>query len=405
MPSSSYGPGSAALKDLKLNALLEVTKAINENLSTEKLLTLYEYILKDQLGVDRLVLFNNYEGWQRSLKFGVKGQLREVDVEEDLLQYKEITHIESSIKEVLSQFDIVIPVFHKHHPLAFVLVGGITGSDPGRNGELEYLNFIQTLTNLITVAIENKRLAKESLRQERFKKELELASEMQTAMIPTQLPRNEHVEMAGYYQPHQQVGGDYYDVVRLNEEEFIFCMGDVSGKGVTAALLMSNFQANVRTLLNYTDLSLEELLHELNYKVNESAEGERFITFFIGRYDLQEQELEYINAGHDPPLLCYQGETRWLETGSPGLGMLDQLPFVKKGREKLAPGTIVVCYTDGVVELENEEGENFRSERFETIVRDHEQEVSMEALNRSILDDLGTYGDRDDTALFSFRVL
>jgi sigma-B regulation protein RsbU (phosphoserine phosphatase) len=110
---------------------------------------------------------------------------------------------------------------------------------------IKHLNFIQTLTNIIIVAIENMRLFKESLRQESIKKELELASKMQNMLIPNPsiLPRNEKIRMTAFYLPHMDVGGDYYDFIELGKHEFGFCISDVSGKGMSAAFLMSNFQA------------------------------------------------------------------------------------------------------------------------------------------------------------------
>ena len=104
---------------------------------------------------------------------------------------------------------------------------------------IKHLPFIQTFTNIIAVAIENKNLAKEAIRQERIKKELELASEMQTMLLPTALPKDNKLDIAAFYKSHQQVGGDYYDVIWVNKTEIAMCIADVSGKGVSAAILMN----------------------------------------------------------------------------------------------------------------------------------------------------------------------
>ena len=120
-------------------------------------------------------------------------------------------------------------------------MGGLTNSViPKRN---ELVPFIHTITNLIVVAIENNTIANEKIRQAGIRKELELAAQMQSLLFPTQLPRVKGYEIHATYLPHQEVGGDYYDFIPVSENEFIFCMADVSGKGIPAALLMSNIMA------------------------------------------------------------------------------------------------------------------------------------------------------------------
>ncbi len=119
---------------------------------------------------------------------------------------------------------------------------------------LKHLNFIQTISNIIIVAIENIRLHNESLRQEALKKELELASRMQKMLIPdnSHMPRSPEIIVNGFYYPHYEVGGDYYDCLKLSETKTGFCIANVSGKGMSAAILMSNFQASLRALFNST---------------------------------------------------------------------------------------------------------------------------------------------------------
>jgi len=167
---------------------------------------------------------------------------------------------------------------------------------------IKHLHFVQTLSNIIVVAIENIRLFNESLRQEALKKELELASKMQSMLIPRKetLPRNEKLHLTAFYHPHFDVGGDYYDCIILNKDEVGFCIADVSGKGISAALLMSNFQANLRALFTH-EISLPALVERLNERVISSANGEKFITLFIAKFNYRTNDLVYINAGHNAP--------------------------------------------------------------------------------------------------------
>src|SRR5690554_3035090 len=139
---------------------------------------------------------------------------------------------------------------------------------------------------------------KQSISQERINKELEVASEMQKLLFPDNLPSGKRLDLAATYTARHEVGGDYYDFIPINENEFIICIADVSGKGISAAMLMANFQATIRTLLSFKKYDLEYLIRELNDKVMKAAKGEKFITFFIGHSNTNSRLLKYINAGH-----------------------------------------------------------------------------------------------------------
>lgn len=397
---------SRRVKDIKLNSLLEITKAINNNFSTSQLLDIFKDVLENQLKIGKLVLFSNSEnGWKCLLQYGVGEEYNSVNVETDLLPIKDIGTINFSEKTLSKSFEIVIPVYHKSQPLAYVLIGDLEDKVE-LSPAIKHLNFVQILTNIIVVAIENKKLAKESIQQAAMKKELELASEMQNMLFPSSLPHTDKLDTAAFYLPHQQVGGDYYDFIELNDNEFAFCMGDVSGKGVAAALLMSNFQANLRVLFHHTT-SLTELIHQLNTKVLASAKGEKFITLFIAKYNIQTRTLTYINAAHNPPILATPNGAIILDVGCTGLGMFEEIPQIKEGVVVTIPQTTIVCYTDGLVELENNEGEDFGIESLKSLILKH-IDVDMQSLNKIIVDTLIEYKQSksyiDDIALFSLRI-
>ena len=183
------------LKDFKLNSLLEITNAINLNQGVDQLMRIYEFILKEQLGFGRFVLFNLQEDWNCLSKVGIKGKLKEIDIKNDLGRFKEITVIESSQSSLLSEFDIIVPIFHKETPLAYLLIAGIQKEGNKITDSLSFMSFVKTLTNIIVVAIENKRMTRQSLIQERIKKELEVASEMQKLLFPADLPSNRRMDI------------------------------------------------------------------------------------------------------------------------------------------------------------------------------------------------------------------
>jgi phosphoserine phosphatase RsbU/P len=216
--------------EIKLNSLLEVTKAINTNASTVELLDIFRKVAVEKLNIGRLVLFVNDNEWKCVLKFGTP-DIPELNIDKDLTGIKEITYLSLAEGIQIPEFDVIVPVFHKATPLAYVLIGDLNEESISVSPIIKHLPFIQTLTNIIVVAIENKKLFRENIKQAAMQKELELASQMQSLLFPSSLPSDEVMDISAFYFPHRQVGGDYYDFVRLNENEIILCMADVSGKG------------------------------------------------------------------------------------------------------------------------------------------------------------------------------
>lgn len=397
--------GQIMLKDFKLNSLLDITRAINTNKDVGELTRLFEFIVKEQLGYDKFVLFNKQDEWNCLLRVGYKGKVSDIDVPELLGRFRDITVIESSHTKILNDFDVVIPVFHKEQALAYLLVEGVD-YDGHYTSALTYMSFIQTLANIIVVAIENKRMAQLDIKQARFKKELEIASAMQQMLFPQELPTNRRMDISAKYKPRHEVGGDYYDFIPLGDDQYIICIADVSGKGIAAAMLMANFQATIRMLFQYKKFDMRELIQELNKIVMGIAKGEKFITFFIAHYDANSRHLSYVNAGHNHPFITNGTEVEELDQGTIGLGMLDELPFINIGEKVLRANTTLVLYTDGVVELENESEEFFGSERLVKLVKNY-YPLNMDDMNSLIFSKLDEWKGRlqlvDDTAIFSCR--
>lgn len=348
--------------NFKLNTLLEITKAINENLPTEELLLRFETLLINELSIGKLVIFANYSGWKIMLKAGeVNNEHLKIDINKDLLIHSEITTTSSTENSSFAGYDFIIPVFHNLKPIAYVLIGDVEEEKEGVSPTIKHLSFIQTLTNFIFVAIENKQLFEKNLEQERLKKEMELASDMQKMLIPDSknFPENNFIELETFYLPHLEVGGDYYDFENLNDDDFFFCIADVSGKGISAALLMSNFQASLKAYL-HTGTELPKLVSKLNKRVIEITQGEKFITIFAGKYNYKTRVLRYINAGHNPPILYDKKKktTIFLDKGCTGIGMLDEVPAITEGVVHIKNNSKIVCFTDGLAELENENYDN-----------------------------------------------
>jgi sigma-B regulation protein RsbU (phosphoserine phosphatase) len=352
------GPGARLkISKFKLDSLLDITLSINANLPTEDLLSKYEFILRNNLGIGKILIFKHSGKWECLLNAGFPKHFETIDVESKLLNIGEIFCNAPELG--FEGVDIIVPVYNNNVPLAFIFIGDIEEEGEGMSPVLKHLNFIQTISSIIIVAIENIRLFKESLHQEALKKELELAAKMQKMLIPdnNQMPKNPKLIVNGFYFPHYEVGGDYYDCIRLNKTKTGICIADVSGKGISAAMLMSNFQASLRALFTF-DIELETLVKKLNSIVVINAAGEKFITLFVARYDHETRVLEYINAAHNPPVLynTVTGVILQLRTSCVGVGMLDEIPSVHKSQIIIKDFSKIVCYTDGLSELKYADG-------------------------------------------------
>ncbi len=390
------------VKEIKLLSLLEITNAINENAPVDHLMKIFTFILKDQLGFSKFVLLMHQKEWENPVKIGYKGKINLNTIDKEFNRFKEITIIESSKSKLLHQFQVIIPVFHSEKPLAFLLLASNLDSE----NETSYFSFVQTLTNIIAVAIENKRLGEQHIIKERISKELEVAREMQKLLFPSDLPSNRKMDISAKYIPRHAIGGDYYDFIPLGDDEYIICIADVSGKGVSAALLMANFQATIRTLFKYQRFEMPFLLEELNKKVMRSAKGEKFITFFIAHYNAYNRKMQYVNAGHNHPFILNGRKVMMLDKGCIGLGMLDEIPTIEVGNIQLEPNSTFVLYTDGLIELENQDGDFFGVPRLIKTAQSYAA-LKMEDMNNIVFSKLDDWREElnfvDDTAIFSCK--
>lgn len=393
-------------KELQLNALLEITQAINSNLPEDALFKIFNFTLRSNLQIRKLALFVLDDSWNCKVHFGTKKNYSKVKLDERVKMIKNLHPMSEFENCDFDEFDKVIPILQKTETLALIFVGGISNPDDDHEEE-EIIKFIQALANIIVVAIENKKLARKQLEQEAFRKELEIASDVQQFLFPEKLPNSPLLKIEASYLPHDRVGGDYYDYVPINKNQFLICVADVSGKGIPAALMMSNFQASLRTLLRQTP-NLTEIVEALNYQVLENTKGEKFITCFAAIYDVALRTMIYVNAGHNPPLLLQRNqEPRLLEDGCTVLGAMHPLPFLNEGFITDLDDFTLFCYTDGLTETVNEQGQEFGLGWLMTYFSRHHFK-DLKTIHQDIIVELdmfkGRNGYRDDITMLSCRV-
>jgi sigma-B regulation protein RsbU (phosphoserine phosphatase) len=392
------------IKQLQLHWLLQITKAINYNLPSDQLFEIYETVMRDHLRVKKLALFVYEDGWKQMLAYGSGDPVAADVMDKHFAELSSMQFAGTQTPSWVKGYESIIPVFHNHHPLAYAFIGDLQHEEI--DSLKDVLPFIHTITNIIVVAIENKRLTKETINQVQMQKELELAAKMQTMLFPAHLPLNKNIDIAATYLPHQQVGGDYYDYIELNENELLICLADVSGKGISAALLMSNFQANLHAKAQ-ANHSLKELIMALNTSVNKSAKGEKYITVFLAVINTKTNIIHYINAGHNQPVLFINGKMNLLDQGTTGLGMFEDLPFINEGMAYFPSGATLFCYTDGLVEQENDSGDIFGLERIAHHVQHNSEAYTMKDLHYRMIDDFNIFRKKaaslDDVTLLSCR--
>ncbi len=397
---------SIAVKELQLHWLLQISKAINYNLPADQLYQIYETILRDHLNVQKLALFIHDSKWNHTLTYGVEYTLLPEQLEERLNELNVSTLTNLQMPDWVQGFESIIPVLHNNQPLAYAFIGDIEHEHISSLKEV--LPFIHTITNIIVVAIENKRLTKEAIKQAQMQREMELAARMQSMLFPSKLPSNARIDIAATYLPHEHVGGDYYDYIELNKDELLICLADVSGKGISAALLMSNFQANLNARAKHFT-SLKEMVIELNDCVNKTAKGEKFITVFLALINTKSNFITYINAGHNHPVLHYDKNFTLLDTGTTGLGMFEELPFIREGMIQFPVGATLFCYTDGIVEQENEKGDIFGLEKIMDLLEKHKDVFTMKDLHFRVVNEFEKFSRQteslDDVTLLSCKSL
>ena len=231
----------------------------------------------------------------------------------------------------------------------------------------DHLKVLTTLGSVAAIRVENTRLAEEQLERERMERELQLAREIQQRFQPTAPPSAPGYELQGISFPSYEIGGDYYDFIERPDGRLVIALGDVSGKGTAAALLMSSLHAAVHAQVA-SHHSLTETIEAVNRYLADNIPPNRFVTLFYAELDPPTGSLTFINAGHNPPIIAHAtGTVEHLAAGGIPLGIAPNASY-REGRTQLQPGDVMVIYSDGVTETQNPQGEEFGPVRLYEVV-------------------------------------
>ncbi|MGD2092405.1 MAG: SpoIIE family protein phosphatase [Candidatus Aminicenantes bacterium] len=254
---------------------------------------------------------------------------------------------------------ITVPMISRGEQVGILSIGKKKNNEDFNGDDLE---IFQEAAQHTALAIQNIKLQSEHLEKKRLDKELEVARNIQNQLMPRQIPEIKGLQIYGENQPCFEVGGDYFDIIPIDEHKTALVIADVSGKGAGAALLMSNLQASLHMAISVA-LPLKEIVYKINNIIFDNSLPSQFITFFIGVWDQESKSLQYINAGHNPPfILRTNNRIKKLSTTGIALGIKANQVYKCQGIG-LATNEILVIYTDGIEEFFNYQLEAFGVER------------------------------------------
>jgi sigma-B regulation protein RsbU (phosphoserine phosphatase) len=378
--------------------LSDLANRLRTMVETGSVLEMVAHRISQSLHIPRVALLLN-SGGRFALAYGVGySDSTNIDIPEDSLTVEQLgkaavrfdgsdswvqraTEPERDSLERL-QPEVLLPLSLNRKLIGIMSLGPKQSEEPFTRTDMQLLDSVATQTGL---ALENSRLtteiATEVAQRERMNRELEIAREVQERLFPQTVPAIPGIDLAGYCRPALGIGGDYYDYFALHDGDLGIAVGDVSGKGIPAALLMASLRASLRAQTMHGERDLAALMENVNTLGYESSAVNKYATFFYGQYSPDSRLLRYVNAGHEPPIIFRGSELIRLETGGTVVGLLPGARY-EQGAIEVAPGDVLVAFTDGISEAMNSADEEWGVENLISCVREHDGIVSGDLIRR-----------------------
>jgi sigma-B regulation protein RsbU (phosphoserine phosphatase) len=382
-----------------LKSLFELSKEFNTNfLDKNKIVRLLNYTMFGNFGVKDLLIISRYNSDKYYVMSSTTG-IVSPDCSNMNFSYLNDPVIlsDSGLMPEINKFkelgyELVIPIHsskQKAETIAFL--GKKLNKQSYNQDDIE---FIQSVLNISVISIENSILFQESIEKKILENELSIAREIQLALLPKNIPQTEEYKIYAVNNPAMQVGGDYFDIVKLNDNTLALAIADVSGKGTPAALLMSNLQSAVRSYLKIYDdnFDLSVITSRINNLIFECTTPEKFITFFWGILNTKENKFCYINAGHNPGYHIGNNEVKELNEGGLIIGISDTDIKYDTGCVDLNTNDLIVLYTDGITEAKNSSDEEYGTDRLLNCIKNNFKE-KPEGIVNSILKDVQNFSE------------
>jgi phosphoserine phosphatase RsbU/P len=261
--------------------------------------------------------------------------------------------------------ELLLPMSGRAHLIGLLALGPKKSEEPYTPTDLRTLQSVAAQTGLTLEVVELvQTLANQAAQRERMNREIEIAREVQQRLFPQSIPEIAGVGLAGMCRPASEVGGDYYDLIQMEDGRLGFAIGDVSGKGISAALIMASLRASLRGLILDDPGDLSKMMQKVNRLVYEASSSSRYATFFFATLNPHTREFQYVNAGHNPPVVVkdVSGELRRLEACGPVVGLLPLATYEARSLI-LEPGDLLIAYTDGISEAMTAQDEEWGETR------------------------------------------
>jgi len=395
----------------ELNTLFEIGKEFNQIFEEQGILKQLSYSLMGQMLINQFFIALKEDKalkivYKKGSLFTEKNLIKCLTFCDEMSEIQQPIILSGNDKyDALFEIGVrsIVPMNIQNENGGYIFLGEkLDKSDINKNN----LDFLTTLGNMTMISIENARLFKETLIKQTLEEELNLAKNIQQRLLPAKMPNIPGYDVNGFNLPSKQVGGDYFDIIKLNKKEYILTIADVSGKGMPASLLMSNLQAGLKTL-SFENNTLAEMTGKLNNLIHSNTSIEKYITFFILKLDISTGKIEYVNAGHNPPLLFASDNSyRKLEEGGIILGMMKGVEF-ETGYDKISWRECITMFTDGVTEAMDADNIEFGEESVIKFFKNHYKNQTCKQLNLGLLDTLKSFcGDptkSDDVTILTIK--
>jgi len=397
----------------ELNTLFDIGKELNLTLDKDKILKLLSYALMGQVTVNSFIItLKENNDFEKSLVKGAQFTQQKGTLCEDLC--KKCSFINTPyLRDDKTEFDnylsdvgvsVVVPMQVQNETRGYIFLGEKVTKQAYSESDLE---FLQTLGNVAIISLENARLFEETLEKQKLEEEMAMASNIQMRLLPKIMPEIPGLEIHGLNVPSKHVGGDYFDIIKINDKNIGVCVADVSGKGMPASLLMSNLQASLHSLVR-ENYPLDKLVGRINNVIYNNTDPEKYITFFYGLINLENMNFQYVNAGHNPPYILHADKSiEELSTGGIILGMMPDMPY-EIGSCQLLKGDFLIMFTDGVTEAMTPDEEEFEEKRVIEFIKKISNHNSVEQINQDLIKELDDFSagtpQGDDITILSLRI-
>ena len=352
----------------RLSSLFELSKEFGLFSESTKVTRLLIFALIGQFLVQKYALLrfegNDIEVIEPKLPVDeLLSNLRKIDYHQitTSLNREQVVLLFPSLYEM--GIEVIVPMQIQGKTKGLIILGKRINNIDYTDADIE---FIFSVGSLAIISMENRRLFREALEKHKMEEELDIAREIQRNLLPQKFPSLSNFDIAAVNVSSKQVGGDYYDIIELDENDCVVAIADVSGKGVPASLMMANMQAFLQVICRQ-NIPLGVATGLINDLISKNTTDGRFITFFWGTLNNLDKTFEYVNAGHNPPLLIRDGKIIKLEIGGMILGVMKTLMQYRSEKIQLMKDDVIVMFTDGISEAMNKKGEEFSDAALEKL--------------------------------------